>query len=338
MNYQQAARKTMVERVYATYIAPDSPFFPQALPEEGEGNRDGIWWVRLTTRAGMAPPRTDTFSFRSGSAANDFVERHPVGSEILDDPRWGGAAERRLRIISRMIDGESSSLSLKAGDATLHLAAKVLLEADVLHEREYSGCTRWDTSDEVLDFLGKDRIADLKIKFGDLWEIAAQFQYCWMNFSYSSPAYIAASCRYHYYVTHDEFSAGYLLRDLECLDDGSEAVASKAFEMRKNAGIQGRQASQKARKRRIEGLLTGMEVMAERNPDIAALDPTCLVALGLKHAAEVEPGLWTQGRGQVGEYLGEMRRGEAGDAVKTRFEALFSGEPPKRLQGGGESA
>jgi hypothetical protein len=56
-----------------------------------------------------------------------------------------------------------------------------------------------------------------------------------------------------------------------------------------------------------------------------------LVQLALETAEESDPYLWRQGKGQVQEYLGEIRRGEAGDAMKARYFALFPAKPPKQL-------
>jgi hypothetical protein len=41
-----------------------------------------------------------------------------------------------------------------------------------------------------------------------------------------------------------------------------------------------------------------------------------------------DPALWSQGAGQVEEYLGEIRRGEAGEQMLARYLAMFPAPKP----------
>ncbi len=186
-------------------------------------------------------------------------------------------------------------------------------------------------SRKVLDYLGKQRVGALKTRFGENWEAVAEFEYCWQEMPQSSAAFRAAACRYHYFISGNEFAAGYLSRDLEVLVHGVEEEATKAIEMRKKAGEAGSRTSAKAREARRSALLAAMEDVAQRNPDVVKLGEEALASLALSQSTEAESGLWRQGKGQAKEYVGEIRRGEAGEEMQARYRTLFGGKPPKRF-------
>lgn len=92
--------------------------------------------------------------------------------------------------------------------------------------------------------------------------------------------------------------------------------------------------SRELRKKRRLNLLTNMEALAGRNPDMAELlGPHGLAKLALETCIKENAAMWTQGPGQVAEYLGEIRRGEAGPDMKGRYQALFGDKPAKRFKG-----
>lgn len=84
------------------------------------------------------------------------------------------------------------------------------------------------------------------------------------------------------------------------------------------------EASSKMRAARMESLLDHMETLAKENPALARLGPDALASLATEDASASDPHLWSQGRGQVSEYLGCIRRGEAGAQARKRYAAIFS--------------
>ena len=151
-----------------------------------------------------------------------------------------------------------------------------------------------------------------------------------MPVSASEAAYVAAAYQYHFYITNDDFSAGYLWRDLEVLVCGVEAAAQSLSDMRKKASDAGGKRSAKARELRRADLMDELERVAERNPEISALGPELVSRVALKNCISRNLSIWRQGKGQIEEYLGELRRGEAGPEMQSRFLALFPAKPPKR--------
>lgn len=81
--------------------------------------------------------------------------------------------------------------------------------------------------------------------------------------------------------------------------------------------------SSEARSERRAALLQAIEEIATRNPDIVKLGHRAVLPLALDASTNSRPDLWAQGRGQAEEYLGEIRRGEAGADMQRRYKALF---------------
>ncbi|AUQ51093.1 hypothetical protein PhaeoP83_02844 [Phaeobacter inhibens] len=314
---KEATRRTIVTKTMVFHQTPDDEFFPNFIFSEGEKHRD-TWCVSVYGREGMRPEELlSSVFFLSQAEAQRMVDAYPVGSEVdpLEKYSWLGKEAKRREFFENLLDEGVAPGVNNAGDEESPLAFNTLDAAGITNG--------FRTSRAVLDFLGKQRVGILKAKHSENWGVAAVFEYCILNLPHSSPAYIAAAYQFHWYITGDEFKAGYLWRDLECVVSGAEQEALKAIEMRKRAGEKGRQSSAKARSKRIASLLAGMETMAKKNPDIIKLGPTCLAALGLDEAIEADPKLWSQGRGQVEEYIGEMKRGEAGQDIQARYLALL---------------
>lgn len=325
MDATAASRNTVVESIWVHHTKRGEAFHPN-LEGLGMDAADEIWTVWIATRAGLLPPANHSVICYTQEAADEYVARHPVGSQIPDgQQRFLALTEDLRNYFEKVIDEWPSGPGpFSAGDGDLFLPMEVLEKAGIRNGIE--------EPQKVTDFLGKKRVDMLKNTHGDNWCAAAVFEYCLFNLPHTSPAYIAAACEYHYYITGDEFSAGYLLRDLECLSMGVESEAAKAISMRKKAGAEGSKKSTQARERRRANLMDNMEAVAARNPDLSKLGPDVIAALALEICCEADPNLWSQGGGQIDEYLGEIRRGEAGPEMQDRFRAIFPMKPPKRFQ------
>ncbi|KAA0921026.1 hypothetical protein FLO80_02310 [Aquicoccus porphyridii] len=315
-----SVRKTIVEKVKVLHSSPGDTFFPDFLFQNGEKPTD-VWQIFTTTRTGLLPSKTGIHTCYSEEEASALAAKYPVGSELPDSQ---GVEEYKMDLVRAIMESDFP-FGVCAGDEESPLAFDVLGDSGI-----YRG--RYGTlSQKVIDFLGKQRTGKLKNRFGENWHVAAAFEYCWLKFPHSSPAFVAASYQYHYYITNDDFSAGYHWRDLEVLVHGVEAEATKAIETRKKAGVSGSRKSAQSREDRRNALMTAMEDVARRNPQIAQLGEKALVQLATAEATESDPALWRQGKGQVMEYLGEIRRGEAGKDLQAKYRALFPAKPPKRI-------
>lgn len=319
MDPVSGSRTSIVERINIYHTKKGETFHPN-FAGLGLAEADEVWSVWVSYRTGLLPTSFSTRVFLTESEANAFAEKYPVGSEYVASSEFVAThPDDGRKLIESIIDEFPFGPGpLSAGDADLFLTL------DVLHK---SGLR---TKELAKDFLGTERINQLKRTIGENWAIAAQLEYCWLTLPHTSPAYIATLCRYHYFVTGDDFSAGYLLRDLECLMLGAEAEATKTLAMRKKAGAEGSKKSAQAREQRRIELMDAIDLVNERNPDVVKLGPIAVSSLALTICLEKAPALWSQGKGQVQEYLGEIRRGEAGEVLKARYDALFPSKPPKR--------
>ncbi|RWR31515.1 hypothetical protein D2T29_10815 [Sinirhodobacter populi] len=318
-------RKTIVKEIFVIHRKPDDGLFPAWMFKDG--TPQDVWDVLLTVQSGLLPRRSEITTFLSEDEANAYVNKHPVGSEIDTSLRAAIKFTDAMREkVYALMDAGRLGQPHNAGDMESPLAFDVLKEAGLI--QGYN-----DGPDiKVLTSIGKHRLGVLKNKYGDNWTVAAVFEYCIFNLPESSPAYVAAAYQYHYYITEDDFAAGYWWRDLECLVFGVESTAIIARDMRTKASKAAGEKSSIARCERRIALLSAMESVAERNPDVLPLGAKAIAGLGLARCVEESPSLWTQGQGQVDEYLGEIRRGEAGEDLKARFFAMFPLKPPKRLK------
>jgi hypothetical protein len=131
----------------------------------------------------------------------------------------------------------------------------------------------------------------------------------------------------------DAFDLGYQLGRLNSeyqvkRDIEGHAMAGMNFEaaQAKRAHGAGTKSSGK-RIERMTSLLTFMEQLAADSPALMRIGLQGLARMACEDASAADPALWSQGSGQVDEYLGLIRRGEAGKDLQARYFALF---PPRR--------
>lgn len=319
---RRATRKTVIEEVNVRHTKRGEPFFPPAHLIRGDEDASEAWTVFLTTRTGLQPPSVSILTFVDEGELNSFLQDNQLGHELADNE---GIEHFDRELVQKLIS-PNSLLGIAAGDRESPLAFEVLADAGI------SNCRYGELSEEVKESLGKERLDELKSAFGENWNVAGAFEYCWLNLPHSSPAFVAASYQFHYYITEDDFSAGYHWRDLEVLVYGVEETAKKAIDRSKKAGQSGSKKSTQARNLRRASIMDAMEEVCQRNPDIANLGEVLISELALREAIQKDDSLWSQGKGQVQEYLGEIRRGEAGPELQSRYAALFGSKPPKRLR------
>lgn len=278
---------------------------------------DKVFIVHIQSKTPSSSPEITSLVFASEESARNYMEEHPVGSvfppSIPYTEEMKSAPKRYIIEISSR--GEKHSM-LTAGDPNNFLPLDVL---------EKSGVTyRFDLSKKAIKNIGADIVKEFEDAFGKNWAVAAELYYCMSNYPSSSAAVIAAKQRFNYYIIQDDFSSGYLLRELMAVCSGVDFIATQSEEMRRRAGESGSKASRAARSKRRLHLMEYVETVARRNPDILSLGEAAILALAVKAASENDPLLWRQGSGQAKEYLDEIRRGEAGDKMKARYHRLFA--------------
>ncbi|MBE0455549.1 MAG: hypothetical protein IBX58_18095 [Roseovarius sp.] len=322
---RRATRKTVIEDIKIKHVRRGDLTFPPDSIIEGGKTVNEAWAIWTTYRTGLQPSKVYFEYVLTEDEALLFKENYPIGKEITE-PQPSEPKEKDIELI-RTLMASGIPFGVCAGDGESPLAFDILGDAGINRER-YG-----PISSEVAEFLGKERISELQENYGENWDVAAAFEFCWLNLPHSSPAFVAAASQYHYYITEDDFLAGYYWRDLEIMVHRVEEEALKAIETRQKAGKSGSKRSAQAREKRRADLIEMMEALAARNPDIVKFGADSVAKLASEECANDNPSLWTQGLGQVIEYLGEIQRGEAGPNMQERYKALFGSKPPKRFKG-----
>lgn len=278
-----------------------------------------VWIVTIGSQDGTRSIDHHFLIFESSKEADEFVKDNPAGSAW--SPETPPTDHSLARLQSALDKGVAPVF---AGDPALGLPWVVLMEAGI------SSDDCFDTSQLVLDYLGNERVQEIKAQHGENWMVVAEFEYCWRELSQSSPAFIAAACKFKWFISRDDFGAGYLLRDLEIVAGGAENLVANIKQTRKRAGVGGGTESGLSRDKRIVDLLEKIEAVAARNPDMVKLGARGVASIAVTDCVVGNPSLWVQGAGQVTEYLGVIRRGEAGPEAQARYVALFPSKPLKR--------
>jgi hypothetical protein len=321
---RRATRNTVIEKIKVDHSKRGEFGFPPAHLIQGNEEASEAWRVFITTRAGLQPPSVSIMHFTDKGELDSFLSDHLEGQELEDREKTKDFDKWQKDCARILISPNSLMLGLAIGDAEQSLASDVLGDAGIY------ACRYGPLSKEVKESLGPERIDELETSFGENWTIAAAFEYCWLHLPHSSPAFVAAAHRFHYYISNDDLSAGYYWRDLEVLVHGVEQTAKKAIDRSKKAGQSGSKKSTQARNLRRISFMSALEEVLQRNPDIAKLGEVPIAQLALSEAIRRDTALWSQGQGQVREYLGEIRRGEAGADLKKRYVALFGSNPLRR--------
>lgn len=134
----------------------------------------------------------------------------------------------------------------------------------------------------------------------------------------------------------DAFDLGYQLgrmyseyqvkRDIEGFALAGKGLEDMKVRRAKQAGAK----SAGKRLERINALMGVMETLVAESPRIVRIGAGNLAQMACEDATQANPALWSQGAGQIEEYLGIIRRGEAGEDLKARYFALFPTKPPHK--------
>lgn len=100
----------------------------------------------------------------------------------------------------------------------------------------------------------------------------------------------------------------------------SALVGMKARKDQERRAQAAGKASHEKRAQRVDSLLSKMEEIAGRNPDIARLNPRVLADLAMSDVIHADPDLWKQGKGRRDEYLDEM---SVDIRYRERFKEIF---------------
>lgn len=302
-------RNKSISRVYIESIP-----FPDGNP--GHTFFVVVWW-----RWGAAKERPEYFwqddignLFKNRSAAEKFAKRFKVGSN--ENPE--------------IYDKETARAIVDAGHFGIpEFEEDHLLPAyQTLFDFKISSVIALSTSRGTITTISIDRAKELRKAHGELWPAAANYEFCLQTFDPSHPAFIASECLFHFHITDEQYWVGYKLRDLQLILSQVEHELSQERARKRNAGKGGADHKKGRRLERIVDLVGRMEALFMENPMARAMQPEELADHAVRN---VNTPLWSEGRGQVTNYLTEVRCGDHGEDLKSRYFALFPAQAPKPL-------
>lgn len=312
--YDQPNCRSIVESADVLHLKPGDSARP-SFTNEGAFKDKDVWILALSIRTGLQKSSNTLRVFYDEAELLSAAKFYSIGKELYEDDLASVLTKDELSMVfDQVISGNGSAL-FPTFDDDGYLSFDIKQKANLL-----DGC---ELSNRIYEYFSHEEIANLKELYSDNWEIIANLKYCWCNLPHTSLSFLISLYDYYYYVLRDDFSAGYLLKDIEQLSMGVEAEAAKSLAMREKAGQEGSKKSRQLRGKRIASLMDNVEAIVARNPDIARLGIGPVSQLAVQAAKIADPKLWGQGKGQIDEYLGEIRRGEAGPELKKRYLKIF---------------
>lgn len=302
------ARETVIHSIKA--ITVHEHFLNKAIADSHAEN--GIEWiVQYETKTGLNEIGSEWRPFRDKLSAVNFVAEFPVGSGIdnkpyeldlkeLDSPNWW--PEHSVNSIFKL-RGEVSDY--------LEPCYEILVGAGVRSRLLYV------PTKELWDAFSKTELDWYKDRFGANWWYALTAEYVANHFPNNSPAGYAARILYAYKIDGDNFTAGYLTRELKMVLSQTEMIAMKSERTKSKAGKGGGKSSAFKKESRLEAFLLEIEKLGTHFPD---LNEQAIVNQAFDDAVAITPVLWNVGKGQKDEYLSTLRSKEP---YKSRYWAIF---------------
>lgn len=296
--YTENLRATTVEKTSIYSTMPGDAFHPSEhlypTPELSVEQAKGeVWHVHVTFKTGFDQRQSSVFLFGKLADAQEMMKKYPIGKKL------DAAVKKYPWSFQEIFDGGTSNPLgfFGAGDEDMFLCYEVISGAGF----KVSGS---GTTPEVEAWHGGDKLDWFKKTFGENWAMAADLEYCLNQFSTSSMVVVACKALFNYFVQHDNYSAGYFVRELEMMHGGAEQMAADAIKLRESAGRGGSRASRAAKGKRLNQFMFEIEALGDLFPRIsekAILDQAFI------NAIEAEPNVWKQGRGQQEQYETELR-------------------------------
>ena len=206
-----------------------------------------------------------------------------------------------------------------------HITAEILKNADVLGEPYPLGCDfsnvpkKYAPHQKVMGALSKEEKSEAENVAGNNWDIIVALNYVQKNFPIYSQEFYAAVWRYYCFVEEDDYKVGYLASEMGWrFSHEKDALEAKARKSASSKGSAKANANKKAL--RIKALLREMEKFFSQNQDAALLGVDAIANAALKKAVKNDRSLWSQGQGQLGNYLSEMR---ADPSLSDRYYEIF---------------
>ncbi|MEM6637554.1 MAG: hypothetical protein AAF667_16870 [Pseudomonadota bacterium] len=259
------------------------------------------------------------WAFEALNIASAWLDRIEIGCRLCDYVEWSCTEEPPN--ISNEVEFGSARLVQKAG-----FGARLPVDCGL---ERLESCVIWKKSHEVLvsplwEYLswGAYAFGELSKEVGYLGDIGEGLDSAVLLHEASADPFDRHRIRL---TPNDIYRAGVAATKLRVAGELSEA-ALKGFRAEEIESLRaqksGAHSHNSRNKRRVE-LLKNIERIADENPAFTRLPVEQVARLAAEDAKLANPQLWSQGFGQANEYLGELRRGEAGAGLQRRYFAIF---------------
>ncbi|AXT27167.1 hypothetical protein D1823_11600 [Ruegeria sp. AD91A] len=303
------ASPVIVGAVPGPSVASLKNTFSDDFSETRDG--DTVWEVWITTRTGLDKEVVGLSYFATEEAAAEAVASMPVGMIYGDHY---GFPKRLKEIVGTGGLDPSGMLSFMFGsgdhDAVHFVCYEALAEAGVISIKDYS------ILPSVLDWLGEEHVAWMRNTFGENWSAVAQFEFCLNHFPDSSLVSLSAKLFLSQFVTNDDFTAGYITKEIEAISGGTEDAAFLATNTQKKAGEAGARASRDRKLRNLEILMQEIEQLSGA---VGLISEERIFEQALEKSAEKQKD-FPKSRKTHAEYGTALRSDEP---FKSRYEAVF---------------
>ena len=222
---------------------------------------DPVWQVLLVTRTGLDKEELGLSYFTTEEDAQEQVSIMPVGLVFGDHCRFPLRFKHLFENESfNRTKGSTSILHLLVGlrdeEAVTGLCYQALVGAGVKSEKTYN------TTGQVLNWVGKEHSDWMKECFGENWSSVAEYEYCKNHFPDSSLASLAAALFVTQFVICDDFAAGYLTKEIETIAGGTEEIANKAVAAQERRTEASGTKSKNQKLERLELLMQEIEALS----------------------------------------------------------------------------
>lgn len=246
--------------VVGSFPVPTSQVLKDINPKDFSNIKDGdsVWLVYLKVQTGLDKTENHFSYASSEQEAQKIVEAMPSGTIYGDKVEFPYRFKDFFAKCNIEPTAGLARLSSHGDEDSAHFKCyKALIEAGVISKGSYQ------TSPQVIEWLGEDSINWMRENFGENWTVVAEFEYCAHHFPRSSLACMASELFVAQFVTHDDFAAGYLTKEIEVISGGTEEIATQSAEIREKAGLAGARASRNRRTSNLETLMREIEGLAD---------------------------------------------------------------------------
>ncbi len=301
------------ECIVGENLTPSAKLLQQrGIVGEGVSDGDKIWLLETHYVVGMGQKNIHFVYFAS-------VHGALLAQQNIEKAVESSAGHRFPFKLREFLGGFEENYTFRSSDAQVFSENRdnfdgqlyeILYEAGVLDEQ-------FSTAPRVVEAVGEDDCQWMRAVFGECWQYVAQLDYCLQQFAFSSFATMAARINFNRWVVDDQFSAGYLQREMELILSGAEDIALAELDLRRRRSKISSAKNTEKKVRRLNLLMAEIEKLSSV---VGLMDEEAIFQQAWKNAARKSPDMPKTKK--IREEYGTALRSE--EPYKTRYFRMFS--------------